>query len=150
MNNKKMSINKPIVSISEICDMIQLSRARFYQLLDSGFFPKPLYDERSKRPYYNLELQKQILESRHSGIGVDGSYMLFYSPRKKEGQSKKSKNSRKTDSVFQEFTETLENMGLDCSEKDVSAALSELYPDGVENIDQGLIIRELYRFLKAK
>ena len=150
MNTQKLSITKPIVSVNEICRMVGLSRSRFYQLLDSGFFPKPLYDERSNRLYFDAALQKQILESRHSGIGVDGSYMLFYSPRKKEGQSKKSKNSRKTDSVFQEFTETLENMGLDCSEKDVSAALSELYPDGVENIDQGLIIRELYRFLKAK
>jgi hypothetical protein len=130
--------------------MIGLSRSRFYQLLDSGFFPKPLYDERSNRPYFDATLQKQILESRQSGIGADGSYMLFYSPRKKEGRSKKSINTKKNYSVHQEFAETLESMGLDCSEKDVSAAISELYPDGVENIDQGLIIRELYRFLKSK
>lgn len=150
MNMQKLNITKPIVSVREICELIGLSRSRFYQLLDSGFFPKPLYDERSKRPYFDAALQKQILEARQTGIGADGSYMLFYSPRKKEGQSKKSKNSRKKDSIYQEFTETLESMGLDCSEKDVSAALSELYPEGVENIDQGLVIRELYRFLKSK
>ena len=50
MNNKKMSNLKPIVSISEMVKMLQLSRARFYQLLQMEFFPKPLYDNRSKRP----------------------------------------------------------------------------------------------------
>ena len=150
MNSQKLNITKPIVSVNEICRMVGLSRSRFYQLLESGFFPKPLYDERSNRPYFDAALQKQILESRNSGIGADGSYMLFYSPRKKEGHSKKSKKTNKTNSIYQEFAETLESMGLDCSEKDVSAALSELYSDGTEGIDQGLIIRELYRFLKAK
>ena len=150
MNTQKLSITKPIVSVNETCRMIGLSRSRFYQLLDSGFFPKPLYDERSGRPYFDAALQKQILESRQTGIGADGSYMLFYSPRKKEGHTKKSKKPTKNYSIHQEFTETLTSMGLDCDEKDVSAALTELYPDGTEGIDQGLIIRELYRFLKSK
>ena len=150
MNTQKLSITKPIVPIAEICRMVGLSRSRYYQLVDSGFFPKPLYDERSNRPYFDAALQKQILESRNSGIGADGSYMLFYSPRKKEGHSKKSIKCIKTDSVSKEFAETLESMGLDCTEKDVSGVLSELYPDGTEGIDQGLVIRELYRFLKSK
>jgi hypothetical protein len=150
MNMQKLSITKPIVSIAEICQMIGLSRSRYYQLVDSGFFPKPKHDQRSNRPYFDTKLQKQILEARNSCIGVDGSYMLFYSPRKKESYSKKSKSSTKKSSIHQEFAETLNSMGLDCSEKDVSAALSELYPDGTNGIDQGLVIRELYRFLKVK
>ena len=80
----------------------------------------------------------------------DGSYLLFYSLRKKESHSKKSIKCKKTNSLYQEFAETLESMGLDCSEKDVTEALSELYPNGTKNIDQGLVIRELYRFLKGK
>lgn len=149
MNKHKLNITKPIVSIQEICHMIGLSRSRFYQLLNSGFFPKPLYDERSNRPYFDAALQKQILESRNSGIGADGSYMLFYSPRKKV-KTTKSKSSTKKNSIHQEFAGTLESMGLDCNEKDVSVALTELYPDGTDGIDQGLVIRELYRFLKSK
>ena len=53
MSTKKLSISKQIFSITEVAQMLQLSRARFYQLLGTGFFPKPLHDERSKRPYYN-------------------------------------------------------------------------------------------------
>ena len=104
--------------MTEMAGMLQLSRARFYQLLDSGFFPKPLKDERSKRPYYDLKLQEQCLECKQSGIGIDGSFMLFYSPRKK-----RTKKTKKSVSPAQEFAETLVSMGLDCSEKEVSWSL---------------------------
>ncbi len=146
MNNKKMSIIKPIVSITEISKMVQLSRARFYQLLQSGFFPKPLYDDRSKRPYYDLELQQKCLECRQSGIGTDNSYMLFYSPRKKGTVSHLRK--KKVDPALKELTETLESMGLETTIEQVQKSLSELYPDGTEGIEQGVIIRELFRYLK--
>ena len=148
MNNKKLSINKQIVSITEISKMCNLSRARFYQLLQSGFFPKPLKDERSKRPYYDIELQQKCLECRQSGIGADGSYMLFYSPRKKENVSHLKK--KKTDPVIKEITETLQEMGLDITVKQVEQGLSEIYPDGVGSQEQGVVIRELFRLLKSE
>ncbi len=146
MNNKKLSISKPIVSITEIAQMVQLSRARFYQLLQSGFFPKPLHDERSKRPYYDLELQKKILECRQSGIGVDGSFMLFYSPRKRETVSQTRK--KKIDPQVKELADTLQTMGLDTTAKQVQQGLSEIYPDGTNGEEQGIVIRELFRYLK--
>ena len=145
MNTKKMSISKPIVSMTEIARMVQLSRARFYQLLEQGFFPKPLHDERSKRPYYDLELQKKILECRQSGIGVDGSFMLFYSPRKNGTASNVRK---KIDPVVKELADTLESMGLDITVKQVQQGLLEIYPDGTNGEEQGVVIRELFRYLK--
>ena len=148
MNKQKLSISKPIVSIREICEMLQMSRSRYYQLVDSGFFPKPKYDERSNRPYYDAVLQKQILESRDTGIGADGSYLLFYSPRKKENLSH-SKMKKKVDPQVKELTETLESMGLDVSHQEVEKALSDMFPDSTGS-DQGIIIRELYRHLKQK
>ena len=148
MNNKKMSISKPIVSVTDMSRIVELSRARFYQLLDMGFFPKPLHDERSKRPYYDLELQQKCLECRQSGIGADGSYMLFYSPRKSETVSHLKK--KKTDPQIKELTETLESMALSVTAKQVQQALSELYPDGTDNQEQGVVIRELFRYFKSK
>ena len=124
--------------------MLQLSRARFYQLLGTGFFPKPLHDDRSKRPYYNLDLQQKCLEARQSGVGVDGSFMLFYSPRKKETKPR----IKKIDPQIKELTETLGSMGLETTVEQVQQSLPELYPDGTEGQDQGLVVRELYRHLK--
>ena len=146
MNNKKLSITKQIVSMTEISKMLQLSRARFYQLLQSGFFPKPKYDSRSKRPYYDLALQQKCLECRQSGIGIDNSYMLFYSSRKKETVSHLAK--KKIDPVIKELTETLETMGLDITVKQVQRAISELYHEGVGDQDQGVVVRELFRHFK--
>ena len=148
MNGKKMSNIKQIVSVTEICKMLQLSRARYYQLVNRGFFPKPLYDDRSKRPYYNLELQQKILECRHSGIGADNSFMLFYSPRKKETTSQMRK--KKIDPVVKEMTETLESMGLETTVKQVQQALSDIYPEGTDTVEQGVVVRELFRYLKQK
>jgi hypothetical protein len=148
MNNKKLSISKQIVSISDMAQICQMSRARFYQLLEQGFFPKPKYDERSKRPYYDLALQEKCIECRQSGIGVNGSFMLFYSPRKSENVSHGRK--KKVDPITQELGEMLESMGIETAFEEVQKALDKLYPDGTEGIDQGLVTRELYRYFKQK
>jgi hypothetical protein len=150
MNKQKLSISKPIVSIREICEMLQMSRSRYYQLVDSGFFPKPLIDERSSRPYFDAALQKKILEARQTGIGVDGSYMLFYSPRQKKESRSFLKKTKRADPVSEELTDILNSMGLETAFEEVQKALDELYPDGTEGIDQGLVTRELYRHFKQK
>ena len=148
MNVKKMSINKPIISITELVQTLQLSRARFYQLVKSGFFPKPLIDSRSKRPYYDIVLQGQILDSRSTGIGIDGSLMLFYSSRKLETVPVIKK--KKVDPLVKELAETLESMGLDTTVEQVQQGLIELYPDGTDGIEQGVVIRDLFRHLRSK
>ena len=146
MNNKKLSIQKQIVSMTEIARMLQMSRARFYQLLEQGFFPKPLYDDRSKRPYYDLVLQQKCIEARQSGIGSDGSFMLFYSPRKKENVSEMKR--KRIDPVVKELVDTLESMGLSVSVEQVQQGLSDIYPNGIGEQEQGLVVRELFRYLK--
>ena len=146
--NNKMNITKPYISISELCQMLQLSRSRYYQLIKTGFLPKPLKDERSKRSYYDAELQQKCIEIRQTGIGVNGSMLLFYSPRQNGNSPKKRKP--KVSSEVQEYVETLKGMGLDVSAKQVQGALNELYSEGMENTDQGLVIRELYRHFKQK
>ncbi len=138
---------KQIVSITEMAQILNLSRARFYQLLEQGILPQPIYDLRTHRPMYNAELQQQCLEIRETGIAANNQYHLFYSPRKKDTNLKMSK---KIDPLYQEYMETLNGMGLKCSIKEVSKCLSELYPQGIEGLDNGVIIRELFRFLKSK
>jgi hypothetical protein len=50
---------------------------------------------------------------------------------------------------YQEFAQTLNDMGLSCSPKEVESAIAQLYPDGYESIDEGIVIRELFRFIKS-
>ena len=149
MDNKKMSNLKPIISVSEMAKMLNLSRARLYQLLEIGILPKPLYCERTKRPYFTIELQQQCLEVRETNIGANGQYILFYSPRKNTTK-KSSRNKSKLSPQIIEMTDTLNNMGLSCSAADVQVTVEELYPDGIDNLDHGVVIREIFRHLKSK
>jgi hypothetical protein len=147
MNGRKVKFEKAIVSISELSAILGISRSRFYQCLAANVFPQPLYDLRTRRPFYPQDLQDKCLEIKQTGIGFNGQYILFYSPRKNKGTGTKSSVPKKT-SQYQEFIESLAQMGLDVSNEQVSTAVVDLFPDGIENRDQGIVIRELFRFFK--
>lgn len=145
MTNKKMpdKTYKAICSITELCKDLGISRAQFYNLQNMSVFPKGLKDERTGRPYFDAELQRTCHQIRSSGIGHDGQPYLFYAPRTNPGKPRNKGNHK-----HKEFVSTLEQMGLSVSVKQISKALSELYPDGSESIDDGVVIRELFRILK--
>lgn len=150
MSNKKMSDKtfKAICSVTELCKDLGISRAQFYNLQNIEVFPKGLKDERTGRPYFDIELQRACHQIRSSGIGHNGQPYLFYSPRTNPGKPR-SKVSKPVDSKHKEYASTLEQMGLSVSVEQILKALSELYPDGSESIDEGIVIRELFRHLKG-
>ena len=145
MNNKLMSNIKRSVSVSEMAVQLAMSRARFYQLLEEGIFPQPIYSIRTRRPFYDRDLQYKCIAVRETGIGHNGEPILFYRPRQKP-----TKRRQKQDTRCQELLEILIGMGLQCSAKEVNEAISELYPEGLKEQDQGVVIRDLFRYLKSK
>jgi hypothetical protein len=151
MNKRTISNLKPACSVIEIIRTLELSPTRFYQLLDQGIFPRPIYDIRTKRPFYSIELQELCLNIRESNIGYNGQYILFYSPRKSKQGNNSEKSSRKSkgqNPLLDELTETLGRMGLSINASKVETAIDKLYPDGIESKDHGLIVRDLFRFFK--
>jgi len=52
---------KAAVSVSEMARIVGLSRSRFYGLVNEGVFPPPVYDLRTRRPFYDLDLQQRCL-----------------------------------------------------------------------------------------
>jgi hypothetical protein len=148
MNDYNMSNLKPYISVSAACQLVGLSRARFYQLIEQGIFPQPIYHIRTKRPYYDIALQKKLLEIRDTCIGENGDLIIFYSPRKNKSTSTPKK--KKVDPVVKELTEILNSMGLETTTNRVKQGLTELYPAGIKDVDQGVVIRELFRFIKSE
>lgn len=140
---------KAICSVTALCKDLGLSRAQFYNLQNMGVFPKGLKDERTGRPYFDTELQRNCHQIRSSGIGHNGQPYLFYSPRTNPGKPR-SKGDKSINSKYKDIASTLEQMGLSVSVEQVSEAMSEVYPDGSDSIDDGVVIRELFRFLKEK
>jgi hypothetical protein len=150
MNNKKLSDNnfKAVCSVTELCKDLGISRAQFYNLQNMEVFPKGLKDERTGRPYFDIELQRACHQIRSSGIGHNGQPYLFYSPRTNPGKQR-NKLSKMSNGMHKEYASTLEQMGLSVSVEQISKALAELYSGGHENIDDGVVIRELFRHLKG-
>ena len=158
MNNVRISKSnlKPICSVRELAeDILGLSRQHFYNLQRKGIFPQAVYDIRTKRPFFPISLQKICIEIRNSNIGYDGLPVLFYSPRKQPAnKSPRSSARKRTDgTVNQEHVELVEGlkaMGLvNVGTKDVEAALKVVCPEGVNQTDQGVILRGLYRYMKG-
>jgi hypothetical protein len=147
MNGRKVKYEKAVMSISEISAMLGISRSRWYQLLAANVFPQPLYDLRTRRPFYPQELQEKCLEIKQTGIGFNGQYVLFYSPRKNIGTGTKSSVPKKT-SQYQDLIEALAQMGLDLSDEQVTKAIADVFPEGIESKDQGVVLRELFRYFK--
>jgi hypothetical protein len=140
---------KAVCSVSYLAQILGLSRSRLYQLIDAGIFPPPLYDLRSKRPFYDLPLQERCREIRNSGIAFNNNYVLFYSSRKQKA-TPVSKLSLSQNEHIQEIREALEQMGLEASRKQISDAIAIVFPEGIGNQDTGLILRELFRHFKNK
>ena len=152
MNNKikANSSLKPVCSVIDMARQLGLSRARFYQLLEQGIFPQAVYCLRTHRPLYLLEQQQICLNIKETNIGYNGQYVLFYSPRKivSEQNLAATKKSKPKNDTFSEIAETLNRMGLSLTADKVSEAVENLYPDGVEGKDHGVLIRDLFRFFK--
>ena len=150
MSNKKLSEKtyKAICSVTELCKDLGISRAQFYNLQNMEVFPKGLKDERTGRPYFDIELQRACHQIRNSGLGHNGQPYLFYSPRTNPGKPR-SKVSKSVNSKHKDYASTLEQMGLSVSVEQISNALSDLYPDGFD-CSEGIVVRELFRHLKGK
>jgi hypothetical protein len=147
MNGRKVKYEKAVMSISEISAMLGISRSRFYQLLAANVLPMPIYDLRTRRPFYPQDLQEKCMEIKQTGIGFNGQYILFYSPRKNKGTGTKSSVPKKT-SEYQDLIEALAQMGLEVSGEQVTKAIADVFPEGIDNRDQGIVIRELFRYFK--
>jgi hypothetical protein len=143
----KNGFSKIVCSVTEMAKRLELSRARFYQLIQAGVLPPPTYDLRTKRPFYPVDLQEKCLEVRQTGLGMNGQYVLFYAPRKSPQNGSGKKKSKKLTN-HPDLVETLNLMGLQVTGEQVEEAIRTLYPQGTDGQDQGVVIREVFRFLK--
>jgi len=149
MSNKMMSISKPIISVTDMAKSVGLSRARFYQLIKEGIFPQPIYSVRTRRPFYDKDLQEECIQIRQTGIGHNSEYILFYSPRENNpGKRKSLKKKSNGNPLHTEIVDTLQTMGLTASESQVDQVVKELYPDGMGNLEIGVVVRDVYRHIK--
>jgi len=143
---------KAAVTVSEMSRMVGLSRARMYQLMGKAF-PMPSRDG-AGRPYFDEDQQRTILEVRRRNCGVDGKPILFYAPRTSIAPSRTSKRRSKPKPIVKaqhtEIADGVRALGLVTTDVQVSAAIKESFPDGIESVDSGEVIRTVFLSIQRK
>ena len=144
---------KEIVTVTEMAEMLCMSRSRLYQLIRQGILLPAVYSLVSRKPFYPRKIQSRNLEARRTNCGVNNQPVLFYARRvaptvSKVRRSAKRKPKTKQGGGNSDLVQVLGQLGLDVSADAVSSAVLSCYPNGVADIAEGEVIRTLFRFLK--
>lgn len=154
MNDEKISNCNTIYSISTTAKALQMSRSRFYQCMEAGYFLKPKYTDDTNRPYFTAEMLQRNLEVKKTNVGVNGKICMFYIPRSMKFGSKQgttSKSKLVTQDKYSDFIEGLKSLGLiDVTPKQVESAMQECFPNGVQNQEDGEVLKTIYLFIKRQ
>lgn len=147
-------MSKTVVSVAEMARMVGLSRARFYQLVNDGIFPSPLYSVHTRRPFFNEEMQAVCVDVRKRNCGVNGKAILFYSARHPLGQQprplKMPKAEPKQKNEYAALLDGLRSLGLEVTAAQVEPVVQEMFPGGIQTLDCGEVIRAVFLRLKRQ
>ena len=147
-----MTDPKSAVSVAEMARLVGLSRGRFHQLVGTTF-PCPVYDLRTRRPFYTAELQQVCLSVRNRNCGIDGKPVLFYAQRRMTITTAKPSLRKRPNKVndHADLIKGLRSLGLgDATAAQVATAVKVLYPNGVQGVDQGEVLRMVFLAIKRR
>jgi hypothetical protein len=103
---------KAFVSVVQMAEMLDLSKSRFYTLIQAGIFPQPVRHASCKRPVFDADSQQKCLDIRQSGIGHNGNPVLFNRKRRKPTQPKSRQDRQSITEEQTELVEALKSLGL--------------------------------------
>jgi hypothetical protein len=130
-----------------MAEMCQLSRSRFYDLIDAGVFPRPALHPASGRPMYDHGLIQTCLEVRRTGVGANGLPVLFN--RKPATAPARPKRAPAPAPDHADLIAALKGLGLAATPQAVGEALAALYPAGTAGLDRGGVVRKVFLRLQA-
>ena len=145
--------NRVIVNVTEMARMVQLSRARFHELVNDSVFPPPVYNMKTRRPFYTEELQAICLRVRRSNCGADGKAVAFYAkcrkPTRSKAQSRQKSNGKR--GFLIKIVNGLKSLGLKTADvHDVTTVIRDTYPDGTAGIELSALLKRVFLELKRR
>ena len=154
--NNHSQIGPAAISVTAMAEQLNLNRSYFWTLCKSGVFPMPVYDLKSKRPFFDADLQQYCRDIRRTNVGWHGGYVLFYdrsatpTPSVRPRRSRRSPRNRVTlkTPALVELAESLrEDLGVEASDEQISDAANAIYPDGLAECD-GESVRRVFAQLR--
>ena len=144
-----------VVSMSHMAKLLQLSRSRLYQLVDSGILLPPAYLLSNKRPIYTRDMAMCNLKAKYNNTGINGQIVMFYSARNVVHSVNKlnraSMPKTKSGKSHKALIEDLESLGLDdVTTEQIDDAITDIFPDGTKDIDSDEILTSVFRYIKRQ
>lgn len=145
---------KAAVSVSEMAELCEVSRSRWYELVDAGVFPAPVVILPIKRPVYDRSLIEKCLQIRETGISLGGWPVVWNRKRKKTSLTKQKATplakGQTADPLIEPIFDAIKALGLNTTLQAVTDAVAANYPTGIEGQDQGDLIRKTFLYLQGK
>lgn len=151
---------RAFVTVSELAeDILHISRARLYELIERGAMPQPVYCVRTRRPLFDSELQRQALTVRQTGVGIDGSVVIWYrrdrqvatiAPASTSTRARRQASARPS-ARYADLVSSLQGLGVsNADERTVAAAVAECFPNGLDGQQEPDVLRVLFRHLRRR
>lgn len=149
---------KAFLSLSELAeDVLHLSRARLYELIRRGAMPQPVFCARTRRPMFTAVLIEQAQTVRRTGVGIDGSAVIFYRRDKASVTTgtaaplRRRPRASAQPSRLAELIESLRGLGITkADEQSVGEAITQYFPSGLDGQQESDVIRVLFRHFRRR
>ena len=145
---------KAAVSVSEMAELCEVSRSRWYELVDAGVFPAPVVILPIKRPVYDRSLIEKCLQIKETGISLGGWPVVWNRKRKKTSLTKQKATppakGQTADPLIEPIFDAVKALGLTATLQAVTDAVAANYPTGIEGQNQGDVIRKTFLYLQGK
>ncbi len=133
------------ITVQELCELIGLSKNRFYALQKAGIFPACLRNPLNNRPVFDSALVEQCLGIVRHRVGANGAPWV---PNRKNPVVKR--HARPTPAgQHQGMLESLASLGLQVTASQVQEALKRL-PDEGRGLEESEIIRRVFLELRKQ
>ena len=101
-------------------------------------------------------MAKSNIKFKQNNQGFNGKIMIFNSPRNSSNIFSPKKKVYKTrieqkapQDRHRELIEVLEGLGMeDITDAQIDSALHACFPDGTKKVDEGDLIKQIFRYLK--
>lgn len=132
------------VTLAELCDMLGISKSRYYALQKKGIFPAP--QRAGNRPVFDQQLVEQCVGVVRSRVGLNGEPVLF---NRKAVEEPSRTRSGSTKGKHEEMIAALQSLGVTATADQVAAALKTL-PDEGKTLDEPARIRAVFLKLRQQ
>ena len=133
------------ITLQELCDMLRISKGRYYTLQKRGIFPAPQRTS-SNRPVFDQTLTQQCVDVVQGRVGINGEPILF---NRKPVQEPSKKRPASVKGKHEDLIAALGSLGLSASVEQVSAALASL-PNAGADLAEPALIKAVFLHLKKQ